>query len=422
MKTLFFKKHLLVLTILLIITNIARSETYGPLKANERLWNIAATMRPDKSISRIQVLLAILKANPQAFYKPCNLNSLKPNQTIIIPSRAQMLALSAREASQEFIRQNNEWKANKNITCPTIKEEKVAISKAAEDKSEPIVAPPVTKVEEKKVVNSKVSNDRQEETNIIDTKLNELKIWFEKQQLPLARVIGIVTIAILLLLAFLIGRKKQLPTNDQSEYNNFADDDPKEKMPLTGTHKPNKAKPLASLRNPYDEVKEKLESVRTYLAGDDARRVQGILRDVMQEGNTEQQIEAKQLYKIIEQVNNLKKKVDIQQSNLLEARLGEDDPTWKEIVKKGQQMSTSQFLPENSDSVFKVIDKIFDLLDYELNARGKLIEAYTHRYQNQQQETAEIDQYKSLKKRAVANDIADSATEEKIAQQATRYL
>lgn len=421
MKTLFLKKHLLVLTILLIITNIAKSETYGPIKANERLWNIAATIRTDQSISRIQVLLAILKANPQAFYKPCNINSLKPNQTIIIPSRAQMLALSASEASQEFMRQNKEWKTNKNIICSTIQEEeKVSISKP-EAKSEPILAPAV--VEEKEAVNSNLSNDRQEETNLKQSKLDELKIWFEKQQLPLPRIIGIVTIAILLLLAFLIGRKKQLPTNDQPEPNNFADYDPKDKMPLTGgaENKPNNAKPLASLKNSYDEVKEKLESVRTYLAGDDARRVQGILRDVMQEGNTEQQVEAKQLYKIIEQVNNLKKKVDTQQSNLLEARLGEDDPTWKEIVKKGQQMSTSQFLPENSDSVFKVIDKIFDLLDYELNARGKLIEAYTHRYQDQQQ-TAEIDQYKSLKKRAVANDIADSATEEKIAQQATRYL
>jgi FimV-like protein len=398
MNTLFFKIRLLALITLLINTNIAISKTYGPIKANERLWNIAATIRPDKSISRIQALLAILKANPQAFYKSCNINSLKSNQTLIIPSRAEMLALTVSEASKEFVRQNKEWKNSQNIICPTIVEEKAAIPKP-----EPI-APPVPKVEEKQVVN---------------TKTDSIKQWFEKQELP--RIIGIVTIAILLLLAFLIGRKKQLPTDNESESNSFSDYDPKEKMPLTGgVGKADNLKPLASLKNPYDDIKDKLENVRTYLAGDDARRVQGILRDVIQEGNSEQQIEAKQLYKIIEQVNGLKKKVDIQQSNLLEARLGEDDPSWKEIVKKGQQMSTSQFLPENSDGVFKVIDKIFDLLDYELNARGKLIEAYTHRYQNQQQ--VEVDQYKSLKKRAVANDITDSVTEQKISQPATRYL
>ncbi|WP_069471090.1 FimV/HubP family polar landmark protein [Candidatus Marithrix sp. Canyon 246] len=398
MNTLFFKIRLLALITLLISTNIAISKTYGPIKANEKLWNIAYTIRSDKSISRIQALLAILKANPQAFYKSCNINSLKSNQTLIIPSRAEMLALTVREASKEFVRQNKEWNNSQNIICPTIVEEKAAISKP-----EPI-APPVPKVEDKQLVK---------------TKTESIKQWFEKQELP--RIMGIVTIAILLLLAFLISRKKQLLTDDKSEINNFSDYDPKEKMPLTGgAAKANKQKPLASLKNPYDEIKDKLENVRTYLAGDDARRVQGILRDVIQEGNSEQQIEAKQLYKIIEQVNGLKKKVDIQQSNLLEARLGEDDPSWKEIVKKGQQMSTSQFLPENSDGVFKVIDKIFDLLDYELNARGKLIEAYTNRYQNQQQ--TEIDEYKSLKKRAVANDIADSATEQKISQQATRYL
>lgn len=410
MNTLFFKIRLLALIIFLLSTNIAISKTYGPVKANERLWNIAANIRPDKSISIIQTLLAILKANPQAFYKSCNINSLKPRQTLTIPSRAQMLALTVREASKEFTRQNNEWKLNRrNITCPTIEEKQAP---------KPIAAPQVPKVEEKVV--SKVYDDKPENTNAIQTKLDELKAWFKKQELPLPRVIGIVTIAILLLLAFLIGRKKQLPSDNQLEANNFSDYDPKEKMPLTGGTKADKAKPLASLKNPYDEMKEKLEGVRTYLAGDDARRVQGILRDVIQEGNSEQQIEAKQLYKIIEQVDNLKKKVDTQQSNLLETRLGEDDPAWKEIVKKGKQASTSQFLPENSDGVFKVIDKIFDLLDYELNARGKLIEAYTHRYEDQQK--VEIDQYKSLKKRAVANDIVDSVTEQKIAQQATRYL
>jgi len=402
MNTLFFKIRLLALITLLINTNIAISKTYGPIKANERLWNIAATIRPDKSISRIQALLAILKANPQAFYKSCNINSLKSNQTLIIPSRAEMLVLTVREASKEFVRQNKAWKKSQKIICPTIVEEKAAIPEP-KPKLEPI-APPAPKIEEKQLLN---------------TKTDSIKQWFDKQELP--RIIGIVTIAILLLLAFLIGRKKQLPTDDKSEFNKFSDYDPKEKMPLSGGGgKADNHKPLASLKNPYDEIKDKLENVRTYLAGDDARRVQGILRDVIQEGNSEQQIEAKQLYKIIEQVNGLKKKVDIQQSNLLEARLGEDDPSWKEIVKKGQQMSTSQFLPENSDGVFKVIDKIFDLLDYELNARGKLIEAYTHRYQNQQQ--TEIDEYKSLKTRAVANDIADSATEQKIAQQATRYL
>jgi FimV-like protein len=414
MNTLFFKIRLLALIIFLLSTNIAISKTYGPVKANERLWNIAANIRPDKSISIIQTLLAILKANPQAFYKSCNINSLKPRQTLTIPSRAQILALTVREASKEFTRQNNEWKLNRrNITCHTIEEKQAPIPIP-----KPIAAPQVPKIEEKVV--SKVSDDKSEKTNVIQTKLDELKAWFKKQELPLPRVIGIVTIAILLLLAFLIGRKKQLPSDNQLEANNLSDYDPKEKMPLTSGNKANKLKPLASLKNPYDEMKEKLEGVRTYLAGDDARRVQGILRDVIQEGNSEQQIEAKQLYKIIEQVDNLKKKVDTQQSNLLETRLGEDDPAWKEIVKKGKQASTSQFLPENSDGVFKVIDKIFDLLDYELNARGKLIEAYTHRYEDQQK--VEIDQYKSLKKRAVANDIVDSVTEQKIAQQSTRYL
>lgn len=92
---------------------------YGPIQSGEMLWNIAAKVSPP-SVSRQQVILALLKANPHAFSVPCNMNSLKVGQYLNVPNLSDMQALSQAEAKQEFNRQNEEWKARKRkpIICP----------------------------------------------------------------------------------------------------------------------------------------------------------------------------------------------------------------------------------------------------------------------------------------------------------------
>ena len=55
-----------------------------------------------------------------------------------------------------------------------------------------------------------------------------------------------------------------------------------------------------------DKIKEKLDNVRSYLA-EEEQFIQRTLREVIQKGTPEQQIEAKQLYEISKKINYLKK-------------------------------------------------------------------------------------------------------------------
>ncbi len=48
---------------------------YGPVQPGELIWRIAGKLRPDKNSSHQQVILALLRHNPDAFSVPCNLNS-----------------------------------------------------------------------------------------------------------------------------------------------------------------------------------------------------------------------------------------------------------------------------------------------------------------------------------------------------------
>ena len=59
----------ITLIISLIISPTIKPEelTYGPIQSGDRLWDIAIQLRPNSTISRYQVMIALLKANPQAF-------------------------------------------------------------------------------------------------------------------------------------------------------------------------------------------------------------------------------------------------------------------------------------------------------------------------------------------------------------------
>ncbi len=98
------------------------ADAYGPVRRGEDLWDIARRVYPSEEVSRDQVMLALLKANPQAFDAPCNANSpLKIGAILEIPSLAQVRALDREQASQEFGRQLREWEnhrvSDKALIC-----------------------------------------------------------------------------------------------------------------------------------------------------------------------------------------------------------------------------------------------------------------------------------------------------------------
>jgi putative ABC transport system substrate-binding protein len=104
------------------LENTLEKRLYGPIKNGQALWNIAKEVRPDKSVSLQQVLIALWRANPQAFSRPCNFNSLKINSSLKLPSLSEIAAIPPAEALAEFRRQIQEWQLalqkNTRWHCP----------------------------------------------------------------------------------------------------------------------------------------------------------------------------------------------------------------------------------------------------------------------------------------------------------------
>ena len=80
---------------------------YGPVKRGETLSRIAAKVKPD-GISLDQMLVAILRANPDAFINN-NINRLKAGATLRIPDSTQLAEVPQDKARQEVRVQISDW-------------------------------------------------------------------------------------------------------------------------------------------------------------------------------------------------------------------------------------------------------------------------------------------------------------------------
>ncbi|MEE8079360.1 MAG: FimV/HubP family polar landmark protein, partial [Pseudomonadales bacterium] len=82
-------------------------DTYGPIQRNETLWGIATRLRPDNSITINQMMIAIFRANPEAFEG--NINRLKAGYVLRIPDATEIRTVGRGEALADAIRQHGEW-------------------------------------------------------------------------------------------------------------------------------------------------------------------------------------------------------------------------------------------------------------------------------------------------------------------------
>jgi len=81
-----------------------------PIQRNDTLWRIANRVRPDESVTVDQAMIALLKANSDAFIGN-NINRLKAGYVLQVPDRAAMTSISAAEARAEVRQQSRAWRA-----------------------------------------------------------------------------------------------------------------------------------------------------------------------------------------------------------------------------------------------------------------------------------------------------------------------
>lgn len=89
-----------------------RQETsivYGPVKQNEQLWNIASEIKANRDATVPQVMMALLRNNPQAFIRD-NVNNLKRGHVLRIENPQDIYAMDAEEASEAFSQQYQLWR------------------------------------------------------------------------------------------------------------------------------------------------------------------------------------------------------------------------------------------------------------------------------------------------------------------------
>ncbi len=94
---------------------------YGPTVATDTLWSIAGKTRPDTSVSVQQMMLALLKVNPDAFVNN-NVNGLKRGVVLHMPTRDQIDALTQAQALAQVKSQYAMWDQIRGTTAAQVQQ------------------------------------------------------------------------------------------------------------------------------------------------------------------------------------------------------------------------------------------------------------------------------------------------------------
>ncbi|MGE3773418.1 MAG: FimV/HubP family polar landmark protein [Gammaproteobacteria bacterium] len=87
---------------------VAAAGTLGTVQSSDTAWSLALRHRPDAGISVQRMMIALLRANPEAFTNG-NINQLRRGAVLRMPSQAELDGLGQREAVAEVARQHQLW-------------------------------------------------------------------------------------------------------------------------------------------------------------------------------------------------------------------------------------------------------------------------------------------------------------------------
>ncbi len=90
-------------------TSTTPTDNYGPTRRGDTLWKIAAALRASSAVSMQQMLIALQRANPEAFFGS-NINNLKTGQVLRAPSAEELAAVNREEALLEARAQEESWR------------------------------------------------------------------------------------------------------------------------------------------------------------------------------------------------------------------------------------------------------------------------------------------------------------------------
>ena len=83
-------------------------DSYGPVRSNETLWGISEQLQANSGASVNQIMLALYRANPEAFAG--NINVLRRGAILRVPRGSELSGIASRAATAEVQRQDEEWR------------------------------------------------------------------------------------------------------------------------------------------------------------------------------------------------------------------------------------------------------------------------------------------------------------------------
>lgn len=136
----------------------ANTGAYGPVASGKTLWSIAEEVRPDASVTVKQMMVALLRANPEAFDGD-NVNKLKRGSVLRIPGRDEAAILTDEQAAALVAEQSTNLRAQREpVPQPseTVADTPVEPTPAVAE----VVPPPVAEKPKPKPVVAKVSKPK----------------------------------------------------------------------------------------------------------------------------------------------------------------------------------------------------------------------------------------------------------------------
>ena len=141
------------------------------VQANDTLWEVAVETRANRSISPQQAMLAIQDLNPDAFING-NINRLKKNQVLRVPSEDQMLSRSFDEAVADVAMQNQAFAKRKAQLDATRKEAAMARTGEVSDGKLTLLASGEASSETDRGASGRVDSDAAGDQSSIENELN----------------------------------------------------------------------------------------------------------------------------------------------------------------------------------------------------------------------------------------------------------
>jgi len=132
---------------------------YGPVKPGDTLYQVAKKLGPDKSLTPQQVMLALLRANPSAFFGN-NVNNLKTGKILTMPERDTIAAIPKAQAAKEYSAQFDAWQEYKLKVAGASRPIAVAETESPKLAEKPEAKKTEAKKSEKAAKDGKAGNDK----------------------------------------------------------------------------------------------------------------------------------------------------------------------------------------------------------------------------------------------------------------------